>query len=192
MRDRDAERLDRQVNRISNELPSVAGGFLRWLRGSSSGWVRVPVGLLLIIFGVFGFLPVLDFGWCRSASCLIFFCCRRVVREPEYVRRGEAMHDRDAEQLDRQVNQISNELPQRSRAASCAGSEDHRRAGFGSGRATSDHLRSFQFSSGVGFWMVPLGVLLLAQDIPFLRRPILRALLWLERKWIKWKHRSKP
>ena len=102
MRDRDAERLDRQVNRISNELPSVAGGFLRWLTGSSSGWVRVPVGLLLIIFGVFGFLPVL------------------------------------------------------------------------------------------GFWMVPLGVLLLAQDIPFLRRPILRALLWLERKWIKWKHRSRP
>jgi hypothetical protein len=41
MRDRDAERLDRQVNRISNELPSLAGGFLRWLRGSSSGWVRV-------------------------------------------------------------------------------------------------------------------------------------------------------
>ena len=102
MRDRDAERLDRQVNRISNELPSVAGGFLRWLRGSSSGWVRVPVGLLLIIFGVFGFLPVL------------------------------------------------------------------------------------------GFWMVPLGVLLLAQDIPFLRRPILRTLLWLERKWIKWKHRTRP
>ena len=61
MRDRDAERLDRQVNRISNELPSVAGGFLRWLTGSSSGWVRVPVGLLLIIFGVFGFLPVLGF-----------------------------------------------------------------------------------------------------------------------------------
>ena len=91
MRDRDAERLDRQVNRISNELPSVAGGFLRWLRGSSSGWVRVPVGLLLIIFGVFGFLSVL------------------------------------------------------------------------------------------GFWMVPLGVLLLAQDIPFLRRPILRALFgWKE------------
>ena len=91
MRDRDAERLDRQVNRTSNELPSVAGDFLRWLRGSSSGWVRVPVGLLLIIFGVFGFLPVL------------------------------------------------------------------------------------------GFWMVPLGVLLLAQDIPFLRRPILRALFgWKE------------
>ena len=44
MRHRDAERLDRQVNRISNELPCVAGGFLRWLRGSSSGWVRFRSG----------------------------------------------------------------------------------------------------------------------------------------------------
>jgi hypothetical protein len=99
MRNRDAERLDRQIDQISNELPSGAGGFLRWLRGSSSRWVRVPVGLLLIICGVFGLLPVL------------------------------------------------------------------------------------------GFWMAPLGVLLLAQDIPLLRRPILRALVWLERKWIKWKPR---
>jgi UPF0716 family protein affecting phage T7 exclusion len=35
----------------------------------------------------------------------------------------------------------------------------------------------------LGFWMVPLGVLLLAQDLPFLRRPIMRALTWLERKF---------
>jgi hypothetical protein len=57
MRDRDAERLDREIDRISRELPSGAGRFLRWLRGSSSRWVRVSVGLLLIIFGIFGFLP---------------------------------------------------------------------------------------------------------------------------------------
>jgi hypothetical protein len=49
MHDSDAERLDRQIDRISNELPSGAGGFLRWLRGSSSRWVRAPVGLLLIV-----------------------------------------------------------------------------------------------------------------------------------------------
>ena len=41
----------------------------------------------------------------------------------------------------------------------------------------------------LGFWMVPLGLLLIAQDIPFLRRPTLRALLWLERKWVDWKRR---
>lgn len=102
MRDRDAERLDREIDRISRELPSGAGRFLRWLRGSSLRWVRVSVGLLLIIFGIFGFLPVL------------------------------------------------------------------------------------------GFWMLPLGALLLAQDIPLLRRPILRALVSLERKLVEWKCRSKP
>ena len=100
MRDRDAERLDREIDRISRELPSGAGRFLRWLRGSSSRWVRVSVGLLLIIFGIFGFLPVL------------------------------------------------------------------------------------------GFWMLPLGALLLAQDIPLLRRPILRALVSLERKLLEWRCRS--
>src|SRR3979490_1290328 len=98
MRDRDAERLDREIDRISRELPSGAGGFLRWLRGSSSRWVRVPVGLLLI----FGFLPVL------------------------------------------------------------------------------------------GFLMLPLGALLLAQDIPLLGRPILRAVVSLERKLVEWRCRSKP
>jgi hypothetical protein len=28
----------------------------------------------------------------------------------------------------------------------------------------------------LGFWMIPLGLLLLAQDVPFLQRPILRSL----------------
>jgi hypothetical protein len=41
----------------------------------------------------------------------------------------------------------------------------------------------------LGLWMIPLGALLLAQDIPFLRRPVGRALVWLERRWIQWKRR---
>lgn len=35
----------------------------------------------------------------------------------------------------------------------------------------------------LGFWMVPLGLLLLAQDVPFLQRPILSLVIWLERAW---------
>ena len=35
--------------------------------------------------------------------------------------------------------------------------------------------------------MLPLGLLLLAQDLPFLRRPMRRALLWVERRWVRWK-----
>ena len=38
----------------------------------------------------------------------------------------------------------------------------------------------------LGLWMLPLGLLLLAQDLPFLRRPTRRALLWMERRWIRW------
>jgi hypothetical protein len=95
--DRDYERLNRQFDRLEEELPESASGFIRWLRGPSSRWVRISAGILLIIGGLLGFLPIL------------------------------------------------------------------------------------------GLWMVPLGALLLAQDIPFLRRPVGRALVWLERQWIKWK-----
>ena len=38
--------------------------------------------------------------------------------------------------------------------------------------------------------MLPLGALLLAQDIPLLGRPILRALVSLERKLLEWRCRS--
>ena len=90
--DRDHERLDRQLDRLENELPESASGFLRWLREPSSRWVRIPMGILLIVGG-------------------------------------------------------------------------------------------FQLPAHPGMWMVPLGALLLAQDIPFLRRPVGRALVWLERQW---------
>lgn len=101
MGERDGERLNRQLDRLSARLPAGMGRFLRWLRKPSARWVRIPAGLLLIVGGVAGFLPVL------------------------------------------------------------------------------------------GFWMVPLGLLLLAHDVPFLRRPTLKALAWLERKWAAWKRRPR-
>jgi hypothetical protein len=97
--DRDDERLDRRFDRLEKELPEPASGFLRWLREPSSRWLRIPLGILLIIGGFLSFLPVL------------------------------------------------------------------------------------------GVWMVPLGALVLAQDVPFLKRPVGRAMVWLERQWLKWKRR---
>ncbi|MEH2475033.1 hypothetical protein V1281_003791 [Nitrobacteraceae bacterium AZCC 2161] len=35
----------------------------------------------------------------------------------------------------------------------------------------------------LGLWMLPLGLILIAQDIPFLEKPVARFLGWLERKW---------
>jgi hypothetical protein len=35
----------------------------------------------------------------------------------------------------------------------------------------------------LGFWMVPLGLLVLARDVPFLQTPTIRLLDWINRKW---------
>ncbi len=34
-----------------------------------------------------------------------------------------------------------------------------------------------------GLWMLPLGVILIAEDLPILRRGVARALDWMERRW---------
>lgn len=36
----------------------------------------------------------------------------------------------------------------------------------------------------LGLWMLPLGLLLIAQDVPFLQKPLANALGWAERKWM--------
>lgn len=41
----------------------------------------------------------------------------------------------------------------------------------------------FSFLPILGLWMLPLGLLLLAVDMPSLRPPLARALRWIERKW---------
>lgn len=101
MVDKDADRLDRQFERLEAKLPGSASRTLRWLRQPSSRWVRVPVGVLLIIGGLFSFLPIL------------------------------------------------------------------------------------------GLWMAPLGLMLLAQDVPALRRPTRRSLIWIERRWVEWRRRRR-
>lgn len=35
----------------------------------------------------------------------------------------------------------------------------------------------------LGLWMLPLGLILIAQDIPVLEKPVAQLLGWLERKW---------
>jgi hypothetical protein len=41
----------------------------------------------------------------------------------------------------------------------------------------------FGFLPVLGFWMIPLGLILLARDIPLLARPIGAALVRLHRRW---------
>jgi hypothetical protein len=41
----------------------------------------------------------------------------------------------------------------------------------------------------VGLELLPIGLLLIAQDVPFLKKPVGRAMLWLERKWLELRKR---
>jgi hypothetical protein len=88
-----ADDLDQQLDRFSERLPKSVARGVRWLRGPSSRFVRIPLAILLIGGGIIGFLPIF------------------------------------------------------------------------------------------GFWMIPLGLALIAQDVPFLRPPLARFLAWIERKW---------
>jgi hypothetical protein len=97
--DRDKEALDHQLDRLQRKMPASVGRLIGRLRKPTARWVRIPVGTLLIMGGIFSFLPIL------------------------------------------------------------------------------------------GLWMIPLGLLLLAQDAPFLRRPTERMLAWSERKWHAWTSR---
>lgn len=101
--DKGREKLDQAYEGLEHEVPDRVSRAIRWLRDPDSRWIRLPIGLLLIVGGVFGFLPIL------------------------------------------------------------------------------------------GFEFIPIGLLLIAQDIPFLREPVGNATLWLEHKWVAlrqwWQHR---
>lgn len=97
------KKLDQAFEGLEHETPDKVSRMIRWLRDPESKWVRLPLGLLFIAAGFFGFLPI------------------------------------------------------------------------------------------VGIEFIPLGLLLIAQDIPFLRKPVGEMTLWLERQWIAlkqwWQHR---
>ena len=95
--------LNRYFEMINRRVPTRVSQFIRWLRKPSSFPARLAMAILLIVGGIFSFLPVL------------------------------------------------------------------------------------------GLWMLPLGLLLIAQDVPFLQKPLVGTLAWIEAKWelfrLKWQDR---
>jgi hypothetical protein len=87
--------IDRHYAWFESRLPAGPARFVGWLRKPSSKLVRFPLGILLVIGGIFSILPIL------------------------------------------------------------------------------------------GLWMLPLGLILIAQDIPWLQKPVAKMLGWIERKWLK-------
>ena len=53
----------------------------------------------------------------------------------------------------------------------------------------------FSFLPVLGLWMLPLGLLFMAQDVPILQKRLVSALVWVEAKWtglkVKWRNRSR-
>lgn len=104
MSDEGQKKLDRAYEGLERESPDSVARMIRWLRDPDSRWVRLPLGMALVVGGVFGFLPIL------------------------------------------------------------------------------------------GFEFIPLGLLLIAQDVPILQKPVGNATIWLECKWVelrKWWRRKR-
>lgn len=87
--------LRQAFRRFEQEVPLWLGTWLRWLRHPASRWLRIPVGMLLMLGGVFAILP------------------------------------------------------------------------------------------GLGIWMLPLGLLLLAADVPFLQKPVARFTVASANQWAR-------
>ncbi len=51
--------LDRHFAWFEARLPAGPARFVHWLRKPSSRYVRIPLAILLIVGGIFSFLPVL-------------------------------------------------------------------------------------------------------------------------------------
>ncbi|HEY4200538.1 MAG TPA: hypothetical protein VGM83_08245 [Devosiaceae bacterium] len=94
------DRIYRQFDQLEGFLPNWASRMVAWLRRPTAMLIRVPLGILLVLGGIFSILPVL------------------------------------------------------------------------------------------GIWMLPLGLLLLAIDVPLLQGPVGKTIVWGKRKWTLWKRRQ--
>ncbi|MFD1252024.1 MULTISPECIES: hypothetical protein [Devosia] len=53
------QRLNRLFDRLERRVPRTAAGWLANVRRPEARWVRIPLGILLVLGGIFSFLPVL-------------------------------------------------------------------------------------------------------------------------------------
>lgn len=54
-----SDRLDRLFARIERRVPGLAAGWLSRIRRPEARLLRIPLGIILVLGGIFSFLPVL-------------------------------------------------------------------------------------------------------------------------------------
>lgn len=91
---RDERRLRRQIEALSESVPGMRRP-VRWLIDRDLRLVRIPLGVLLVLFGLIGFLPVLGF-WMLPLGLLVLavdlpalrpFVSAVAIRTRRYLRR---------------------------------------------------------------------------------------------------------
>ncbi len=55
----DQELAERRLDRLISSMPPRVAAFVRWLRDPARFWLRVPLGILMILASFLWFLPVL-------------------------------------------------------------------------------------------------------------------------------------
>lgn len=75
------QELRQAFRRFEQEVPPWFGKGLRRLRHPRARWLRLPVGLLLVLGGVFSILPVLGL-WMLPIGLLLLAADVPVLRRP--------------------------------------------------------------------------------------------------------------
>ncbi len=75
-----SRRIHRQFDRIQRQVPFSAR-LLEWLRRPGARLIRVPLGILLVLGGVFSFLPVLGI-WMLPLGLLLLALDVALLRAP--------------------------------------------------------------------------------------------------------------
>ena len=97
---------DWRLDRLIDRLPHRIGATVRFVRQPSARWLRIPTGVLLILGGLLGFLPILglwmlpiglalladDFRLLRSLRSKALDWIER--QRPGWLAQGHRPHDR--------------------------------------------------------------------------------------------------
>ena len=76
-----AQRLNRLFDRLERKIPAVAAGWLARIRRPEARLYRIPLGILLVLGGIFSFLPVLGI-WMLPLGLLLLALDLIVLQGP--------------------------------------------------------------------------------------------------------------
>lgn len=78
---REERRLDRQFGMVSRSVPGIGGPINAIRPGGRASMLRLPIGLLMIVGGLFSFLPFLGF-WMLPLGLLLLAVDIPFLRSP--------------------------------------------------------------------------------------------------------------